>query len=260
MIAAVSPMLVQLRVIKALVLREMLTRFGRANLGFAWLFLEPALFTAAITALWATVRVAHVSSMDVVAFAVTGYSTVLLWRNPASRCTKAIEANLGLLYHRNITVTDLFAARIVLELVGATAAFMGLVALMVFVGWMAAPADLLLMAAAWIMLAWFGAGLALIVGALTERSDLFERIWHPLAYILFPVSGAMYMADWLPETAREIALWIPMLHGIEALRSGYFGEAVTTHFDLGYLAAVNLVLALFGLILSRSAQLRVEPQ
>lgn len=251
---------VQARVIWALLLREMLTRFGRSNLGVAWLLLEPMLFTATITMLWATVRVGHATHMDVIAFAVTGYSTVLLWRNAATRCTKAVETNLGLLYHRNIKVTDLFAARILLELVGATASFMALVALLVFVGWVAPPADMLTVAIAWLMLAWFGTGLALVVGALTERSDLFERFWHPVAYILFPLSGAMFMVDWLPPAAQQAVLWLPMVHGVEALRQGYFGDAITTHYDLGYLAVANMILLLIGLILSRSADLRVEPQ
>lgn len=256
----VSSFSVQARVIWALLLREMLTRFGRANLGFAWLFIEPMLFTATITALWATVRIGHASSMDVIAFAVTGYSTVLLWRNPATRCTKAVEANLGLLYHRNIKVTDLFAARILLEVVGATASFMALVALLVFGGWIAPPANVLSMTVAWLMLGWFGAGLALAVGALTERSDLFDRIWHPVAYILFPLSGAMFMVDWLPPAAQQAVLWLPIIHGVEALRHGYFGDVITTHYDLGYLAVANMILLLIGLILSRSADLRVEPQ
>ncbi|MFN5779339.1 MAG: capsule polysaccharide export ABC transporter permease, partial [Novosphingobium sp.] len=36
---------VQRRVIGALLLREMLTRYGRNNIGFLWLFVEPMLFT-----------------------------------------------------------------------------------------------------------------------------------------------------------------------------------------------------------------------
>lgn len=251
---------VQSRVLHALVAREMLTRFGRANLGFAWLFVEPMLFTAAITALWATVGLSHVSQADVIAFAITGYSTVLLWRNAASRCTNAVETNLGLLYHRDITVTDIFAARIALELAGATASFAVLIALMISVGWMAMPDDLLRMAVAWVLLAWFGAALALVVGSLSEQNDFFERIWHPLSYILFVLSGTMYLVDWLPAAAREAVLWLPMVHGVEAMRHGYFGDAIVTHENLYYLVSANLALTLFGLTLARMVNLRVEPQ
>ena len=36
---------VERRVIWALMLREMMTRYGRHNIGFLWLFAEPMLFT-----------------------------------------------------------------------------------------------------------------------------------------------------------------------------------------------------------------------
>jgi hypothetical protein len=35
----------QLRVLYALLARELLTRYGRHNIGFVWLFAEPMLFT-----------------------------------------------------------------------------------------------------------------------------------------------------------------------------------------------------------------------
>ena len=39
---------IQLRVIWALLLRESLTRYGRHNIGFLWLFVEPMLFTLGV--------------------------------------------------------------------------------------------------------------------------------------------------------------------------------------------------------------------
>ena len=36
---------VQGRVLVALLLREMLTRYGRHNIGFLWVFVEPMIFT-----------------------------------------------------------------------------------------------------------------------------------------------------------------------------------------------------------------------
>ena len=52
----------------------MLTRFGRHNIGFLWLFAEPMLFTLGVTALWTAAKSVHGSDMPIVAFAITGYS------------------------------------------------------------------------------------------------------------------------------------------------------------------------------------------
>lgn len=251
---------VQARVVGALLIREMLTRYGRRNIGFAWLFVEPMLFTLGITALWTLTHMYHGSSLSPVAFAVTGYASVLLWRNAANRCAKAVEPNLGLLFHRNVTVLDLLLSRIVLEVVGSTAALLGLLAVFIALGYMPLPDDVLRMLAAWGLLAWFGCGLGLIVGALSERSDVFERAWHTLAYLLFPVSGAVFLVDWLPVAARELVLWLPMVHGVEMMRHGYFGAAIRTYEDVGYVVTANLVLTLIGLVLANEAGRRVEPQ
>lgn len=251
---------VQGRVIWALLLREMLTRYGRANIGFAWLFVEPMLFTLAIVALWSATQIAHVQMESVVAFAVTGYASVLVWRNAASRATNAVETNLGLLFHRNVTVTDLLVSRSFLEIVGGTASFVGLSAVFIFLGKMSMPADVSTILVAWGLLSWFGVALALIVGSAAQQSDAFERIWHATAYILFPLSGAMYMVDWLPQMAQEAALWLPMVHGVEMLRHGYFGAAVVTHESPLYFFACNLSLTLIGLAMAKNADERVEPQ
>ena len=240
---------IQFRVIGALLMREVLTRYGRNNIGFLWLFVEPMIFTLGVTTLWVTTRTLHNNSLPVIPFAVTGYSSVLMWRNTANRCAKAIEPNLSLLYHRNVTVLDLFLARLILEIAGATTALVALSALLVGSGFMEPPVDVLTMAGGWFLLAWFATGLGLIVGALTERSQAFERIWHILTYLAFPVSGAFFMVEWLPKHAQELALWVPMINGVEMMRDGYYGAAVKTHYSIAYMVLVNIEMMLVGLLL-----------
>src|SRR5882762_2639957 len=160
----VESLRVQLRVIGALLMREIVTRYGRENLGFLWLFLEPMLFTLGITGLWAGAGLRHSTSLPIVAFAVTGYSSVLLWRNCATRCSMAIPPNMGLLFHRNVRVLDLFVTRVLLEIAGASVSFVVLSTVWISLGWMEPPADVLLVLSAWGLLAWFGGALALVIG------------------------------------------------------------------------------------------------
>ena len=251
---------IQLRVLGALLMREIITRYGRDNLGFLWLFVEPMLFTLGVTALWTAFSLHQTSALPIVAFAVTGYSSVLLWRNCASRCAMAIPPNIGLLYHRNVRVLDLLMARILLECAGATASFVLLSALWIWLEWMEPPTDLLLVLVGWLFLAWFGAALALCVGALTAYSEVVERLWHPISYFLFPISGAVFMVEWLPTRLQEAALCVPMVNAVEVLRAGFFGPAVRTHYAVGYLLLSCMALTLVGLALVRDAGRRVEMQ
>jgi ABC-type polysaccharide/polyol phosphate export permease len=249
---------IQARVLWALLLREIITRFGRRNLGVLWLVLEPMLFTLGVAALWSAARAHQLSAIPIIAFAITGYSSVLMWRNTVGHCVSAIQSNLNLLYHRNVQPIDVFLARIALEVGGATASFVVLSVLFTALELITPPVDLLLVVAGWLMLGWFGAALGLLVGAATSFSELVKRLWTPTAYLLFPLSGAAFMVDWLPPASREFILLLPMVHGVEMLREGYFGGVVPTHYDAAYMAGINLVLTFLGLALVRLASRRVE--
>lgn len=238
---------VQGRVIYALLMREILTRYGRHNIGFLWLFVEPMLFTTGVTILWSIAKAAHGSSLPIVAFALTGYSSVLLWRNMPSRCIGAIEPNLALMYHRNVKVIDIFTARVLLEAMGATISFTTLSLFYIYIGWLNPPEDVLTVIAGWLLIAWFGASLAMLLGALSEKSELVERLWHPAAYLLFPLSGAVFLVDALPAAAQKYVLYIPMVSGVEMVRDGYFGNHIRAHYDVPYLAGFCVVLTLLAL-------------
>jgi capsular polysaccharide transport system permease protein len=249
---------IQFRVLHALLMREIITRFGRENLGVLWLVGEPMLFTLGIATLWTAAGLHHGSPIPIVAFAVTGYSSVLMWRNSANRASAALVQNKQLLFHRNVQFFDVLLTRVVLEISGATGSFLVLSLAFSFVGWMPMPQDLLKVVCGWLMLAWFGASLAILIAAGTAFSEIVERLWHPAAYLLFPLSGAAFMVDWLPVGMQKVVLLLPMVHGVEMLRDGYFGGVVVTHYDVAYMASCCLVLSLVGLYLLRQASRRVE--
>lgn len=250
---------IQCRIIGALLLREILTRFGRHNIGFLWLFVEPMVFTIGVAVLWSFTKAIHGSSLPIVAFALTGYSSVLLWRNMPARCISAIEPNLALLFHRNVKIIDIFISRVILEGMGATMSFMFLAVFFTSIGWMDLPEDVLKIIFAWFMLAWFGVALALFLGSLAESVELVDKLWHPASYLLFPLSGSAFMVDALPVSAQQYVLALPMVNGVELLREGYFGSAVKAHYDMGYMALWNLGLSLLAMAQVRKAGREVMP-
>lgn len=253
-------LVIQSRVIGALLLREIITRYGRHNIGMLWLILEPMLFTLGIALLWSLTSLHTLTDIPVIAFAITGYSCVLVWRNSANRCSKAIEPNLSLMYHRNVKVIDIFISRVLLELIGSTASLLLLTLFFALINAIKWPQDLIYVLGGWFLLCWFSLALGFIVGSITERSETFERFWHVITYIIFPLSGAVFMVHWLPYGAQKAIFWVPMVHGVEMVRHGFFGNVVPTYENPLYFAAVNLILTLIGLALVREAGRRVQPE
>jgi len=241
-------------------LREILTRYGRHNIGFLWLFVEPMMFTLGVTTIWTALKTVHGSNLPIVAFALTGYSTVLLWRNMPSRCVGAIEPNLSLLYHRNVKVIDLFLSRLFLEAAGATISFVVLSLFFIGIGWLSPPENVLQVAGGWLMIGWFGASLGILLGAWSEEAEIVDKLWHPAAYLLFPLSGAAFLVDILPKRAQDLVLLLPMVHGVEYVREGYFGSQIVAHYDMEYMALWNLGLTLIALALCHKVGRTVIPQ
>jgi len=243
------------RVIGALLIREMLTRYGRNNIGFLWLFVEPMLFTLLLTAFWTATRTIHGSDIPIVAFALTGYSSLLLWRNAPGRCIDAVKNNMSLLYHRQVRIIDIYSARILLEIMAASTSFVVLGIIYYSFDWLKLPEDMLKVLEGWLLLAWFGAALALTVGGLSEKFDVVGKLWPPFAFLLFPLSGVAYIADALPHNMREVMLWLPMLNALEYLREGWFGSAIKAYYDIPYVIIFNLALSFIGLSVTRQVGL-----
>lgn len=248
---------IQIRVVGALVMREIITRYGRHNIGFMWVFVEPMMFTVGVVTVWALAH-PHSSRLPLVPFVVTGYSTVLLWRNTINRCGNAIEPNRALLHHRNVRIVDLFIARLLLEVAGATISFMTLTTLLSLAGVMSPPDDLLECFVAWLTLAWFAMALGLIIGSLTAAFDPVERVWHVLSYLFLPLSGAFFMVDWLPSHVQSLAVLLPTVDCTELLREGFFGAGVHAHYNLAYVLVVNAVLLAVALLCARRISVTVE--
>ncbi len=249
---------IQLRVIYALLMREIITRYGRHNIGFAWLFVEPMVFTLGVAALWSFLKDAHGASYSIIPFAITGYSTILMWRNSANRVGNAVEANIGLLYHKNVKVLDVFLARIFLESIGATISLTVLMLFFIIVGGIDFPDNFLLMVYGWLLLFWFTIALSLFVGAMFQLSEVLDRLWHAVTYLLFPISGAGFFVDWMPENIQDILLCLPMVHSTEMLRHGYYGDLVPTYENPSYLIWFNVCLSFIGLVLVRHISNKLE--
>lgn len=251
---------IQRRVIGALLMREIITRYGRNNIGFLWLFVEPLLMTLFIVLMWKFFRADQYSTLNIVAFAITGYPMMMMWRNASNRAIGAISSNASLLYHRNVRVLDTILARMILEIAGATVAQIAIMAVLVAIRWIEMPADMFYMLLAWLLMAVFAIGLGLVICSIAFNFEPFGKIWSTLSFVMMPLSGAFFFVHNLPQQVQQYALMLPMVHGTEMFRAGYFGAAAQTYENPWFIVLCNLVLLLLGLALVARFSKGVEPQ
>ena len=101
---------------------------------------------------------------------------------------------------------------------------------------------------------WWSIAVALIIGALCERTDWVQQIWLPYSYLFMMFSGFFFLADWLPPSLRNIALDQPYTQAYEMIRGGVFGATITTYGDPAYTTFALAILTLFGLWLMRESR------
>lgn len=237
------------KVISALLMREIHTRYGRENVGYLWVIGEPLLFCIGVAIMWTAIRPAHEHGVPITAFVITGYVPLTIWRHCISRSVKAFEANGSLLFHRVVTPLDIIAARCILEVAGAVTAGAVVASGAMIVGYMDPPANLGLIYLGMFYEILFCCGCALIMAALTEMNEIAEKFVQILTYLAIPFSGSFSMVEWAPKSLQPVLLWSPSVHALEIIREGQFGAHVHPIYDLVYLSWSCALLMLVGLSL-----------
>jgi capsular polysaccharide transport system permease protein len=241
-------LIAQFRNVRALILRDMMMRYGRDNIGFVWVILEPLLLTGGVMVIWSFTMGSGQHGVKLIEFVLTGYMPLTLWRHMSNGSISLFRRSAGLLYHRTIRLFDILFGRMMLEFIGTTAAFI-VVWGSLWVAGMAAPIERLdLLILGWLMMAWLGGAVGAIVAALTEVSETAERFIQPIQYVTLPISGAFFMVDWLPSWAQHAVLLNPVVHCYEVFRAGYFGDYLPTHYSLPYFCAWAFGLTFVGVI------------
>jgi capsular polysaccharide transport system permease protein len=245
-----SSVKIQIRVIYALTLRELNTRYGRENIGFLWIIGEPILFCGGVAIAWTAMRPSYEHGLPMTAIVITGYVPLTMWRHAIGRSNKAFEANGSLLFHRQVTPLDIITARVTLEMMGTIAAGFLVVMGAVLTGFMDPPVDLGLVYLGLFFQCAFSFACAMLIASLSEVSDILEKALAIISYLSLPFSGAFTMVDWVPKSFQHILLWSPSVHNVEMIRAGQFGPGAHATYDVFFDTWITGVLLIIGLSLT----------
>jgi len=244
----------QTSVIHALIIRELITRFGRENIGFLWIMAEPLLFASLVGVLWYFSHGPTEHGVGVVAFVATGYIPITLFRHCVGRSVAVFTANQSLLYHQQIKVVDFILARFIIELLGGMMAYLFMAIVLVIFDEFPIPADFGLLIAGWMLYALFCFGVCLIIAPLSEMSEVMEKFVPVTTYVMIPFSGLFYMVSWVTPKARDFLLLSPFVNGMEMMRKGIWGNKVTAYYDIWNPLVCSAIAIVIGLMLCRNVR------
>ena len=248
---------IQTRVIGALMLRELSTRFGRENIGFLWIMGEPLLFAVLVGLLWRAMKGPTEYGIDILAFVVSGYIPLVMFRSTVNRAVNSLNVNGSLMYHRQVKIVDIILVRFLIELIGHMMAYLFIALALGAFGFFPWPHDVGFMMLGWVYYALFTFSVALVVAPLSEMSEVLEKIIPVTTYLMVPFSGAFFLVSALYADAANVVLYSPPVHGMEMMRYGIFGPSVDPQYDFLYPLKFILPCTLLGLILCRIVRRRL---
>ena len=240
-----------MRVIHALMIRELNTRFGRENIGFLWIMVEPLLFAGLVAVIWRFMKGPEDHGVGIVAFVISGYIPLTLFRHGVSRSISIFVANSSLMYHRQVQVLDFVFVRFLIEMLGSMMAYVFIASVLIAFDQFPVPADIGMFLSGWLLYSLFTLSICFMVAPLSEMSEVVEKFIPVTTYILIPFSGAYTMSSWLTPNLREYLLWSPFVNAMELMRGGIFGSQVNPHYDVWNPLICSMVAALIGLALCR---------
>lgn len=242
---------VQKRVIHALMIRELITRYGRENIGFLWMMVEPLLFAVLVSIIWRFLRGPVEHGVGIVPFIVTGYVPLTLFRHAIGRSVAIFQANSSLIYHRQVQIVDFVVARFLIEMLGSMMGFVFIAALLVGLDEFPVPSDFGLMIGGWLTYCFFSFAICLVVAPLSEMSEVIEKFVPVLTYIMIPFSGTFSLVAWLTPSVQKYVLWSPFVHAMEMMRSGIWGPSLEVHYNIWVPITSSTVILAAGLALCR---------
>jgi capsular polysaccharide transport system permease protein len=243
-----------IRVVGALLIREMSTRFGSKPGGYIWAIIDPAGHIAFMSLIFMAITHTPALGKSFPLFFATGYLAFQFYAAMAGFLNGAIKANRTLLSYPNVAPIDTIVARYILQ-AGTTSVVsfcvLGVILLTmdqpVYLNW---PAIIEAAFAATVL----GLGIGIFNNVATLRFPLYEQVFNIINRPMFLISGVFFLPDALPAPIRDIVLLNPLVHVVMLFRKGFYPEYRAEMMNMTYLYSFALTILFMGLLLfTRSA-------
>jgi capsular polysaccharide transport system permease protein len=240
---------VQFRVIGAIILRDMRTRFGRTHLGYLIAVVWPLTHALFILTAHALVnRLAPIGG-DPVIFVSTGIIPYIMCFYPSRQMTFSVEQNKALLMFPLIRVSDIIFARAILEfLTSFIVVILFFLFIYVFIGIDPTPISLS-NAILGVLSAMY---LGISMGFINTLIMSIFKFWNPIQIItmiiMYMTSGAFFVAENTPQEYQFYIWFNPLLHCVEWLRSAYYEDYGGNLLSKSYVIIYSTFLLFSGLL------------
>ncbi|MET0155667.1 MAG: ABC transporter permease [Rickettsiales bacterium] len=213
----------QLRVVHALLMREMLLRFGGNRLGLAYMFSEPFAVVGFIIAMRGIFGGFSPYGIEVIVFVATGALPFFYFRNCVSKLMACASAAKSLMVITEVKLLDTYVARILLESVIYLTMFAAVLATLHLLEYeTAVPDDALRVLFGMTSAGALGFGIGLCCAAAQTVAPVVKGAISFILRVLLWISGVFFSITSVPMQYRWFLTWNPVFHLMEYIRAAHF--------------------------------------
>lgn len=238
-----------MRTVIALVLREMSTRYGRTPGGYLWGILEPLGAIIVLSVGFGLLLRNPPLGTSFLLFYATGYMPFNLYQTLSLTVARAIGFSRPLLQYPAVTWADAVLARFLLNsLTGILVAAILLVGILAVID-SRTVLDLAPVLIAMLLAMLLGLGVGVLNCAIIGLFPVWDVVWSIATRPLFIASGILFLYDELPQLARDVLWYNPLVHITALMRAGFFPMYAPLFVSEVFVIASGLVPLALGLVL-----------
>ncbi len=238
-----------MRVIFALMLREMATTYGKSPGGYVWAVLEPVAGIALLTFVFAMALPEPPLGTNFPFFYAGGYLVFMAYLNISNKMMVAVRFSKPLLFYPAVRYSDALFARFVLNAMTEL-----LVILVVMIGivviWDLRPGfDVPAMMNAVSMALVLAIGIGTLNCLLVSLFPVWERVWAIANRPLFIISTLFFLFEIVPHPFGDILWFNPLVHVVGQMRIGMYPSYAGEYVSPAYVYGIGLTCFALGLLL-----------
>lgn len=240
------------RVILALILREMSTRYAKSPGGYIWAILEPLGFIALMAVGFSLMARVPPLGTSFVLFYASGFLPFNLYKAVENDVSSAIVFSRPLLLYPAVTWLDAILARFLLATITNLLVLILIVAGAVVFSAHGARLDFVPMLHAVVAAAVLGLGVGTLNAFLHGRFPLIQTTWKIINRPLFLLSAVIYTLESLPTRLQNILWWNPLVHLTGMMRDGVYPSYQPQYISQTYVYGIAFVSFAMGLLFLRA--------
>ena len=246
-----APKFLTLRAITALMLREMVSTYGRSPGGYFWAVAQPIGAITVLAIAFSFLFRSPSLGTSFPLFYATGFLPYFMFLDISSKVGRSLSFSRALLAYPTVTWLDALLARFFLN-----AMAQALVSLIVFGGILLIYdlriiVDLPTILFAYSMVLALGMGFGVMNAFLFMRFTVWERIYAIIMRPMFFLSFVLFLYETVPMPYREWLWWNPMGHLTGEMRDGFYASYEATWVSPSYVFGIAFALTAMGLMLLR---------